>query len=143
MPQLTRRAATSVAAALILAMNIGCSTAPAPTAAPDVRAQEITAGSSIGRQLVASSASIDAAVADLQAGDLAKARFDYGTYDDAWDAIEDGIRDPNPDIYEAIERDMDRVDETLLKVDDPDVAVATDALRTLRQSIDAQAPRLG
>lgn len=141
MPHLNRPTVASLAAALILTAGSACLGAPPAPAAPAL-VQPEPAGP-IRQQLAVAARSIDAALAALEAGDLATARLRYGAYDDAWDALEDGIRDPHPDMYDAIERDMDQVNETLLKVDQPNPAVAANALRALRQMIDQQAALLG
>jgi hypothetical protein len=142
MPHLNRPTVASLAAALILTAGSACLGAPAQPAAPAALVQPEPAGP-IRQQLAVAAQSIDAALAALEAGDLATARLRYGAYDDAWDALEEGIRDPHPDVYDAIERAMDQVNETLLKVDRPNPAVAANALRALRQMIEQQAPRLG
>jgi hypothetical protein len=112
------------------------------SAAPAAFAQEAPAGP-VAQPLALAAQNIDAALAALNAGDVARARQYYGAYDDAWDALEDNVRGPHPDVYDTIERAMDDVDETLLKVDTPSPAVATTALQHLRQTIDAETPLLG
>jgi hypothetical protein len=129
----TGDAAASLAAALTVTL--------VPSAGPAL-AQSAPA-SPVAQQLTVAAQSVDAALVDLQNGDLAQARAHYGAYDDAWDLLEDGIRDPHPDVYETVERAMDGVEDTLLKVDNPSPATAADALRALRQTIDGQAPLLG
>jgi enamine deaminase RidA (YjgF/YER057c/UK114 family) len=139
---LSRPTATRLAAVLILsAVSVGVGILAPPTMRAAL-AQQGSAGP-IAQQLVTAAQNIDAALAAMDAGDLATARLQYGAYDDAWDALEDRIRDPHPDVYDAIERAMDQVDDTLLKVDNPSPARAAEALQALRQTIDAQAPQLG
>src|SRR5262249_28331783 len=134
MQYLTRTAAGRVAAALILTISALSSFPSQPALAQQV---------SITQQLAQATLNLDAALAALDAGDVATARLRYGAYDDAWDELEDRIRDAHPDTYEAIERAMDQVEDALLRVDSPSPAAVTEALRALRQAIASQSASLG
>ncbi len=50
----------------------------------------------------------------LGSGDVAKARSQYGAFDDGWKKYEDGVRDRSRDFYRSIEDAMDGVKAALL-----------------------------
>jgi len=60
----------------------------------------------------------------LKAGNFAKARKSFQTFDDTWDSIEDLIKARNVDSYVAIEKGMIAIEKALMP-DKPDVAQVT------------------
>ena len=90
----------------------------------------------------AAAGTIDAAIAAAQAGDLAKAKDEFEEYDEAWEKIEDGIKDASADAYKAIEDDMDEVEIALVKPAQPDKAASLSALQKLRSTIHTQRAKL-
>jgi hypothetical protein len=60
----------------------------------------------------------------LKAGNFAKARKSFQTFDDNWDSIEDLIKARNADSYVAIEKGMIAIEKALMP-DKPDVAQVT------------------
>ncbi len=60
----------------------------------------------------------------LKAGNIAKARKSFETFDNQWDSIEDLIKARSADAYVAIEKGMIEIEQALMP-DKPDVAKAT------------------
>ena len=60
----------------------------------------------------------------LKAGNIAKARKSFETFDNKWDSIEDLIKARSADAYVAIEKGMIEIEQALM-ADKPDVAKAT------------------
>jgi hypothetical protein len=60
----------------------------------------------------------------LKAGDFAKARKSYSTFDDKWDSIEDLIKARSADSYTEIEKNMIQIEDAL-KPAKPDVDQVT------------------
>jgi len=58
----------------------------------------------------------------LRAGNIAKARMSFETFNDKWFDIEDFVRAQSLDAYVAIERGMLAVEDALLMTEKPDVA---------------------
>ena len=61
----------------------------------------------------------------LKAGNIAKARKSFETFNDKWFDIEDFVRSQSLDAYVAIERGMLAVEDTLLMTEKPDVEQVT------------------
>ena len=60
----------------------------------------------------------------LKAGNIAKARKSYETFDANWDSIEDLIKARSADAYVAVEKGMIQIEQALM-ADKPDVAKVT------------------
>lgn len=60
----------------------------------------------------------------LKAGNFAKARRSFQSFDDSWDGIEDLIKARNADSYVAIEKNMIAIEKALMP-DKPDAAQVT------------------
>src|SRR3979409_1406478 len=60
----------------------------------------------------------------LKAGDIAKARKSFASFDSTWDSIEDLIKAKSADAYVAIEKGMIEIEQALMP-DRPDVAKVT------------------
>jgi tetratricopeptide (TPR) repeat protein len=58
----------------------------------------------------------------LRAGNIAKARMSFETFNDKWFDIEDFVRAQSLDAYVAIERGMLAVEDAMLMTEKPDVA---------------------
>ena len=58
----------------------------------------------------------------LRAGNIAKARMSFETFNDKWFDIEDFVRAQSLDAYVAIERGMLAVEDALLMTEKPDAA---------------------
>jgi hypothetical protein len=61
----------------------------------------------------------------LKAGNLAKARKSFESFEDGWFNIEDFVRAQSLDAYVAIETGMVQIEQALLMSDQPDVAAVT------------------
>jgi hypothetical protein len=60
----------------------------------------------------------------LKAGNFAKARKSFQSFDDTWDSIEDLIKARSADAYVAIEKGMIEIEKALMP-EKPDVAEVT------------------
>jgi hypothetical protein len=60
----------------------------------------------------------------LKAGNIAKARKSFETFDSTWDSIEDLVKARSADAYVAIEKGMIEIEQALMP-DKPDVAKVT------------------
>lgn len=49
----------------------------------------------------------------VNAGDFTKAKGEFDKFEDSWKTVEDGIKQKAPSTYEAIEADMDKVQDAL------------------------------
>ncbi len=49
----------------------------------------------------------------VNAGDFNKAKGEFGKFEDNWKTVEDGIKQKAPSTYEAIEANMDKVQDAL------------------------------
>jgi hypothetical protein len=61
----------------------------------------------------------------LKAGNFAKARKSFESFEDGWFNIEDFVRAQSLDAYVAIETGMVQIEQALLMSDPPDVAAVT------------------
>jgi hypothetical protein len=61
----------------------------------------------------------------LKAGNVAKARTSFETFNDKWFDVEDFVRAQSLDAYVAIERGMLAIEDALLMTDKPDVEQVT------------------
>ena len=61
----------------------------------------------------------------MKAGNLAKARKSFESFEDGWFNIEDFVRAQSLDAYVAIETGMVQIEQALLMSDQPDVAAVT------------------
>ncbi len=68
----------------------------------------------------------------VNAGDFAKAKGEFGKFEDNWKTVEDGIKKKAPSTYEAIEADMDKVSDAL-KTSNKEKSLA--ALQSLNQQV--------
>ncbi|HTL88356.1 MAG TPA: hypothetical protein VL134_03085 [Leptolyngbya sp.] len=70
----------------------------------------------------------------VNAGDFAKAKVEFDKFEDNWKTVEDGIKKKAPSTYDAIEADMDKVEDAL-KNSDKAKSLAT--LQALSQQVAA------
>ncbi|MBW4442724.1 MAG: DUF4363 family protein [Plectolyngbya sp. WJT66-NPBG17] len=49
----------------------------------------------------------------VNAGDFPKAKGEFDKFEDSWETVEDGIKQKAPSTYEAIEANMDKVEDAL------------------------------
>lgn len=64
----------------------------------------------------------------VQAGDFPKAKAEFSKFEDSWKTVEDGVKKKSPSTYEAIEANMDKVQEALKSSDKPKSFAALQAL---------------
>jgi tetratricopeptide (TPR) repeat protein len=73
----------------------------------------------------------------LKAGNVAKARKSFETFDQTWDSIEDLIKARSGDAYVAIEKGMIEIEQALMP-DKPDVAKVTALVTAVMTQYNAQ-----
>jgi tetratricopeptide (TPR) repeat protein len=73
----------------------------------------------------------------LKAGNFAKARKSFETFDQTWDSIEDLIKARSGDAYVAIEKGMIEIEQALMP-DKPDVAKVTALVTAVMTQYNAQ-----
>jgi tetratricopeptide (TPR) repeat protein len=73
----------------------------------------------------------------LKAGNIAKARKSFETFDNTWDSIEDLIKAKSADAYVAIEKGMIEIEQALMP-DQPDVAKVTALVTGVMTQYNAQ-----
>lgn len=93
-------------------------------------------------QLAAATKEVDKAIDAMQAGDAAKAKKEFLEFDEEWDKFEDGIKAKSADSYRKIEDAMDDVEASLVKAATVEKDKALAALKKLRQTIDAELPKV-
>ena len=143
--------ATGISAATFIVAACAPTPPPKPTEAPKSVATTAPAASaaaspaagSVADRLRSVASDIDAALAAVGAGDLAKARQSFESFDQGWDRVEDDVKARSASAYTAIEDAMDDVNATLVKADNPDPGRAREALTKLKQTIDSNLPALG
>lgn len=102
-------------------------TAQAPLQVPSPPAAS-TAGISALKSVISKT------TAAVNAGDFTKARKEFDQFENSWGTVEDGIRQKAPSTYQAIEADMDKVEEAL-KTSNKQKSLA--ALQALNQQVTA------
>lgn len=117
---LTRgRLALALIAALSIVTSTGCSSqtaanpAASPVASPVEPAASPAPSPAAGGDLSALTAAVTKTRAAVEAGDGAKAGTEFEQFEAAWEPVEDGIKEKNPEAYEAIEEAMDGVSAQL------------------------------
>lgn len=128
---LHRRARGRLAVALVAVLSVmttaGCSApmaaspkassaesaATSPVASPAEPAASPVASPATGSDLSALTAVVTKTRAAVEAGDGAKAETEFEQFEAAWEPVEDGIKEKNPTVYEAIEEAMDGVSAQL------------------------------
>src|SRR5581483_9750007 len=78
---------------------------------------------------------LDAAMADVQAGNVSGAQTEYQAFDDGWPAIERDVRNQDRDMYRTIEARMTDV-QAALTAQPPDNARINTALQALDETSD-------
>ncbi|GAB4155498.1 MAG: hypothetical protein Fur0046_35410 [Cyanobacteria bacterium J069] len=72
--------------------------------------------------------------AAVEAGDFAKAKTEFETFESVWAPVEDGIKDQSESAYDSIEESMDKV-ANALKEGQPNKDEALAGLRTMDEAI--------
>jgi hypothetical protein len=70
----------------------------------------------------------------VEAGDFAKAKTEFGQFEDSWKMVEDGVKAKSADTYDTIESSVDEVNNNL-KESQPDQTKLLASLQTLTDSI--------
>jgi hypothetical protein len=70
----------------------------------------------------------------VKAGNFAKAKTEFGKFEDSWKPVEDGVKAKSPAAYKAIEESMDKINGEL-KASKPSKEKVSAALQSLDKSI--------
>lgn len=74
--------------------------------------------------------------AAVNAGDFAKAKTEFGQFEDNWSKVEDGLKAKSDKAYEAIEDSMDKVEKGL-KESKPDKQKVLAELDSIEKSVNS------
>ncbi|BAU44288.1 hypothetical protein [Leptolyngbya sp. O-77] len=117
-----------------LATLAGCSTrtqeaASGPPATP-LESPSLTAAADYS----ALTSVVDKTRAAIEAGDFAKAKAEFETFESVWAPVEDGIKAKSSSAYDSIEESMDKVSGAL-KASQPNKDEVLAALKTMDEAI--------
>ena len=124
-------------AALAVLLAAGCSAPAGQSAAPAPKPTAVAGAADVVPALDAAARHVDATIAAVQAGDHARAMASFKSYDDAWEALEDGVKARSPQAYEAIEEAADNA-EAELRGTRATAETQLAALTTLRSVLETQ-----
>ena len=108
-------------------------TSPSPSAVPAATAQNTKKAASQGKygELFSVVSNTKAAV---QTGNFAKAKTEFGKFENAWKKVEDGIKAKDAKSYDAVEATTEKV-MTELKKSSPSKEIVVAQLQSLKKTI--------